>query len=224
MGSGRSRRSRGRSDSVGRPGRRPVMGDMEIPDELIDQLLGEYRGPEQLTGPEGLINELRRRLIERAAGAELEQHLGYPPGAEPPEAQPNRRNGISSKTLRTVDGPVTVELPRDRDASFEPRIVPKHARSFDGFDEQILALYAGGMTTREIAASARAVRRRRLRRADQRGDGVDPRRRARLAGSAARGAVRRRLPGRDAGRDPRPAGRQEEGGLRRDRGHARGRA
>jgi transposase-like protein len=52
--------------------------------------------------------------------------------------------------LRTVDGPVTVELPRDRDASFEPRIVPKHARSFDGFDEQILALYAGGMTTREI--------------------------------------------------------------------------
>ena len=69
------------------------MGDMEIPDELIDQLLGEYQGPEQLTGPDGLINQLRRRLIERAAGAELEQHLGYPPGAEPPEAQPNRRNG-----------------------------------------------------------------------------------------------------------------------------------
>jgi transposase-like protein len=127
-----------------------MMGDMEIPDELIDQLLGEYEGPEQLTGPDGLINQLRRRLIERAAGAELEQHLGYAPGAEPPEGQPNRRNGLSAKTLRTVDGPVTVELPRDRDASFEPRIVPKHARSFDGFDEQILALYAGGMTTREI--------------------------------------------------------------------------
>jgi transposase-like protein len=127
------------------------MGDRrEIPDELIDQLLGEYEGPEQLTGPEGLINQLRRRLIERAAGVELEQHLGYPPGGEAPEDQPNRRNGISSKTLRTVDGPVTVELPRDRDASFEPRIVPKHSRSFDGFDEQILALYAGGMTTREI--------------------------------------------------------------------------
>jgi putative transposase len=62
-----------------------MMGDMEIPDELIDQLLGEYQGPEQLTGPEGLINQLRKRLIERAAGAELEQHLGYPPGAEPPE-------------------------------------------------------------------------------------------------------------------------------------------
>ena len=133
------------------------MGDMEIPDELIDQLLGEYQGPEQLTGPDGLINQLRKRLIERAAGAELEQHLGYPPGADAPEAQPNRRNGTTSKTLRTVDGPVRVELPRDRDASFEPRIVPKHARSFDGFDEQILALYAGGMTTRDIQRHLREL-------------------------------------------------------------------
>jgi putative transposase len=133
------------------------MGDMEIPDELIDQLLGEYQGPEQLTGPDGLINRLRKRLIERAAGAELEQHLGYPPGGDVPETQANRRNGLSAKTLRTVDGPVTVELPRDRDASFEPRIVPKHARSFDGFDEQILALYAGGMTTREIQRHLREL-------------------------------------------------------------------
>lgn len=133
------------------------MGDMEIPDELIDQLLGKYQGPEQLTGPDGLINQLRKRLIERAAGAELEQHLGYRQGAEAPEGQPNRRNGVSQKTLRTVDGPVTVELPRDRDASFEPRIVPKHARSFDGFDEQILALYAGGMTTRDIQRHLREL-------------------------------------------------------------------
>src|SRR3954465_13242969 len=57
------------------------MGDMEIPGELIDQLLGEYTGPEQVTGPDGLINQLRKRLIERAAGAELEQHLGYGPAA-----------------------------------------------------------------------------------------------------------------------------------------------
>jgi putative transposase len=133
------------------------MHEMEIPDELIDQLLGEYTGPEQLTGPDGLINRLRKRLIERAAGVELEQHLGYPPGGEPPEEQRNRRNGLASKTLRTVDGPVTVELPRDRDASFEPLIVPKHARSFDGFDEQILALYAGGMTTREIQRHLREL-------------------------------------------------------------------
>ena len=133
------------------------MDDREIPDELIDQLLGEYEGPEQLTGPDGLINQLRKRLIERAAGAELAQHLGYPPGGEPGEGQPNRRNGVSQKTLRSVDGPVTVELPRDREGSFEPRIVPKHARSFDGFDEQILALYAGGMTTREIQRHLREL-------------------------------------------------------------------
>src|SRR3954447_12888424 len=105
----------------------------EIPDELLDQLLGDYRGPEQLTGPDGLINQLRRRLIERAAGAELTSHLGYAEGGEPPEGQDNRRNGVGAKTLRTVDGSVRVELPRDRESSFEPRIVPKHARSFDGF-------------------------------------------------------------------------------------------
>jgi putative transposase len=129
----------------------------EIPDELIDQLLGDYQGPEQLTGPEGLTNQLRKRLIERAAGAELAEHLGYGPGQGAPEGQPNRRNGTSRKRLRTVDGPVEVELPRDRDASFEPRIVPNHARSFDGFDDQILALYAGGMTTRDIQRHLREL-------------------------------------------------------------------
>ena len=134
------------------------MGDVEkFPDELVDQLLSGYEGPDQLTGPDGLINQLRRRLIERAAGVELDRHLGYRPGARPPEGQPNRRNGSSAKTLRTVDGPVTVELPRDRDASFEPRVVPKHARSFDGFDDQILALYAGGMTTRDIQRHLREL-------------------------------------------------------------------
>jgi putative transposase len=122
----------------------------DIPDELVDQLLEGYTEPEDLTGPEGLLNRLRKRLVERAAGAELSAHLGYPPGGAPPDEQANRRNGTNSKTLRTVDGAVTVELPRDRDSSFEPRIVPKHSRSFDGFDEQILALYAGGMTTRDI--------------------------------------------------------------------------
>lgn len=61
--------------------------DMEIPDELIDRLMGEYTGPEQLTGPDGLINRLRKRLIERAAGAELERHLGYPQGADAPDGQ-----------------------------------------------------------------------------------------------------------------------------------------
>jgi putative transposase len=133
------------------------MGDTEIPEELLDQLLAGYQGPEDLTGPEGLINQLRKRLIERAAGAELTAHLGYEHSGEPPQGQGNRRNGTAAKTLRTVDGPVTVELPRDREGSFEPRIVPKHARSFDGFDEQILALYAGGLSTREIQRQLREL-------------------------------------------------------------------
>ena len=120
------------------------MGMREIPDELIDQLLGEYEGPEQLTGPDGLINQLRKRLIERAAGAELEQHLGYPAGASRRRGSRTGATARRRRRLRTVDGPVTVELPRDRDASFEPRIVPKHARSFDGFDEQILACTRAG--------------------------------------------------------------------------------
>ncbi len=121
----------------------------DIPDELVDRLL-EGRDPADLTGPDGLLNQLRRRLIERAAGAELSSHLGYGPGRRPPDGQSNRRNGAGQKTLRTVDGPLTVEIPRDRSGEFEPRVVPKHARSFDGFDDQILALYAGGMTTRDI--------------------------------------------------------------------------
>jgi transposase-like protein len=94
--------------------------------------------------------ELRRRLIERAAGAELTHHLGYDDGEAAPLTQPNRRNGTTTKTLRTVDGPLQVALPRDREGSFEPQIVPKHKRTFDGFDDQILALYAGGMSTRDI--------------------------------------------------------------------------
>lgn len=138
-------------------GRRASKDADRIPDELIDQLLGGYGEPEDLTGPEGLLAELRRRLIERAAGAELTRHLGYGEGETPPAEQPNRRNGSSAKTLRTVDGPLRVELPRDRDGSFEPRIVPKHERSFSGFDRQILALYAGGMSTREIQRHLREL-------------------------------------------------------------------
>ncbi len=85
------------------------MGDMEIPDELIDQLLGEYEGPEQLTGPDGLINRLRKRLIERAAGAELEQHLGYPPAPSRPRgsrtgATASRRRRCGRLTGRSRSG------------------------------------------------------------------------------------------------------------------------
>jgi putative transposase len=127
------------------------MSPNEIPDELIDQLLAGHEGPEAITGPNGLLKQLTKRVVERAMSAELTDHLGYELGEEPPEGQQNRRNGLTSKTLITDHGPVPVELPRDRDGSFEPQIVPKHERRFAGFDDKIISMYARGMSTREIS-------------------------------------------------------------------------
>ena len=123
-----------------------------FPPEVLDQLLKGYAKPDDLTGPDGLLKKLTAALVERAMDAELTHHLGYEAGARPPEEQPNRRNGASSKTLRTEQGPMTVEVPRDRDGSFEPQIVPKHQRHFNGFDDKILSMYARGMSVRDIRA------------------------------------------------------------------------
>jgi putative transposase len=123
-----------------------------IPKELLDQLLTLGGGSEGLTGPEGLLSQLTGALVSRALDGELDHHLGYRKGDKPPEGQDNRRNGKSSKTLRTAQGDVGVEVPRDRDGSFEPQLVPKHQRQFDGFDEKIISMYARGMTVRDIRA------------------------------------------------------------------------
>src|SRR6266496_3062882 len=127
------------------------MPPKEIPDELIDQLLAGHEGPEAITGPDGLLKQLTKRVVERAVSAELTDHLGYELGEEPPEGEPNRRNGWTSKTLITDHGPVEVELPRDREGSFEPQLVAKHQRRFAGFDDKIVSMYARGMSTREIS-------------------------------------------------------------------------
>src|SRR5207247_10760961 len=89
---------------------------------------------------------------QRAWGGELPEHLGSPPGATNPEETTNQRNGTGGKTVLTDDGPLTIEVPRDRESTFEPRLIPKHERRFTGFDDKILALYARGMTGREIQA------------------------------------------------------------------------
>ncbi len=118
-----------------------------IPKELVDQFL---------TGPmtEEAINAagfaFKQALIEAALNAELSHHLGYLPGAEKPEASSNHRNGVTSKTVLTGDGRLRIETPRDRDGSFAPVLLPKHARRFTAFDDSIVALYARGMTVREI--------------------------------------------------------------------------
>jgi transposase-like protein len=92
----------------------------------------------------------KKALIERALGAELGHHLGYSSGAAKPEAVSNQRNGTSGKTVITEDGPLRIDVPRDREGSFEPLLIPKHERRFTGFDDKIIAMYARGMTVREV--------------------------------------------------------------------------
>ena len=119
-----------------------------ISDELVDELLASAESPQDLLGSDGLIRELVGRVVERSLEAELTEHLGYERGA--PRLESNARNGSGKKTLLTEAGKVDVEVPRDRDGSFDPQLVKKHQRRVSGFDERILALYARGMTTREI--------------------------------------------------------------------------
>ncbi|MEP6874059.1 MAG: IS256 family transposase [Burkholderiales bacterium] len=121
----------------------------KIPKELLDQIMAE--GPMTAEQINATTMALKKALIERALGGELSHHLGYPPGAARPEdAAGNQRNGVSAKTVRTDGGPLRIEVPRDREGSFEPLLIGKHERRFTGFDDKIIALYARGMTMREI--------------------------------------------------------------------------
>ena len=124
----------------------------EIPSEVLDALIANYSKPSDLVGPNGLLKKLTTALVNRAMEAELTEHVGYQPGQTPPESQSNRRNGKSEKRLRTRHGEIAVQVPRDREGTFEPQIIPKHQRHFDGFDDQILALYARGSSVRDIRA------------------------------------------------------------------------
>jgi putative transposase len=121
-------------------------------DELIDQLLVGATTQEEIVGPGGVLAQLTKRLVERAMDAELTDHLGYERGGAPPGGAGNARNGSTPKTLRTDHGPVRVETPRDRQGSFKPRILPKRTTRFAGFDDKIIALYARGMSVRDIQA------------------------------------------------------------------------
>jgi putative transposase len=123
-----------------------------LSDELIDELLAGARGEEEIVGPGGLLADLTRRLVERAMDAELTEHLGYEHGQPPPGGAGNTRNGTTPKTLATEHGSVRIEAPRDRKGSFAPQIVAKGKRRFAGFDEKIIALYARGLSVRDIRA------------------------------------------------------------------------
>jgi putative transposase len=129
----------------------------DLPDELIDELLAGARTPEEITGPDGLLQRLTKRLVERAMAAELTDHLGYGHGEAPPGGTGNARNGMTPKTIHTGHGSVRIEQPRDRAGSFEPQIVPKRQRRFDGFDDKIIAMYGRGMSVRDIQAHLREL-------------------------------------------------------------------
>jgi putative transposase len=132
-----------------------VASDLDSPDlsdELIDELLAGARTPEEITGPDGLLSRLTKRLVERAMATELTEHLGYEHGQAPPGGVGNARNGTTAKTIHTGHGSVRIEQPRDRGGSFEPQIVRKHQRRFDGFDDKIVAMYGRGMSVRDIQA------------------------------------------------------------------------
>src|SRR5690349_15655521 len=118
-----------------------------IPKELIDQFV---TGPMSAEAVNAASMAFKKALIERALGSELTHHLGYTPGGTKPEQADNHRNGVSGKTVLTEDGPLRIEVPRDRAGSFEPVLIPKHERRFTGFDDKIVAMYARGMTVREI--------------------------------------------------------------------------
>jgi putative transposase len=120
-----------------------------LPDEALEDAL-KGLSPEQITGPGGLLTQLAGRVIQTALGAELTEHLGYPPGGRPDGS--NVRNGAGSKRVQTDLGPVDVRTPRDRDGSFDPQLIGKRQTRLAGLDDKILGLYAGGMTVRDISA------------------------------------------------------------------------
>jgi putative transposase len=151
---GRAQRGAGAARAPGGPPLAELPPEVRdrLSDEVIDELLAGARTEQEIVGPGGLLADLTRRLVERAMSAELTEHLGYARHQEPPGGAGNTRNGSTPKTLATEHGPVPITTPRDRSGTFEPQLVRKGQRRFAGFDEKILALYARGLSTRDIEA------------------------------------------------------------------------
>jgi len=125
---------------------------MTIPKDFLDSLMKGYKNPEDLIGENGLLKQLTKQLLERAMQAEMTDHLGYEKNATAQKKTTNSRNGSYKKHIKGEFGNLDVTVPRDRDATFEPVILPKGQSRFTGFDDKIIALYARGMTTRDIQA------------------------------------------------------------------------
>jgi putative transposase len=137
----------------------PTQGAVEeqkpkLDSAIIDELMKGYQRPEDMTGPGGILEQLTKRVYERILGAEMTHYLGYEKGQAPQreedKKQKNHRNGTSKKTLLSEDGKLEIEVPRDRTGEFDPQFIRKGQRRFGGFDQKIIAMYAQGMTVREI--------------------------------------------------------------------------
>jgi transposase-like protein len=143
----------GRRQDEGPPGRRPL-----VDDELADQLLGRAQaGGAELLGPDGLLSQVTKAVLERALAEEMTGHLGYEKHDPAGRGSGNSRNGMTPKTVLTDVGAVDLAVPRDRNGTFEPQIVRKGQTRLEGFNERIIALYARGMTTRDIRAHLREM-------------------------------------------------------------------
>lgn len=125
---------------------------MSISNELIDKLYENCKNPQDLLGESGLLKELTKKLVEKALEAEMHMHLGYAKHERAADNGGNARNGKTTKTVRSEQGELEIEVPRDRNASFEPQLIPKGEKQLKGFDGRIISLYARGMTTRDIQA------------------------------------------------------------------------
>jgi len=123
---------------------------MPITPELLDELLKDYKNPDDLLGQHGLLQQLTKALVERALNGELTHHLGYQKHDSLGDNSGNSRNGTTPKTVRGKRGQVQIEVPRDRNSQFEPQLIKKNQTRFDGLDDKIISLYSRGMTQREI--------------------------------------------------------------------------
>jgi putative transposase len=130
---------------------------MPITPELLDELLKDYKSPDDMFGDDGLLQQLTKAVVERALQGELTHHLGYEKHDPAGNNSGNSRNGKSKKTIKGKRGQVEINVPRDRNASFEPQLVKKGQTRFDGFDEKIISMYARGMTCREIKAHLQEI-------------------------------------------------------------------
>jgi putative transposase len=125
---------------------------MAIREEILNELLAGYSKPEDLLGADGIIQQLKKALVEKALSAELTNHLGYDKGDTAGRGTGNSRNGHSRKTVKTDTSAMELNIPRDRKSTFEPLLIKKGQTRFDGFDDKIISMYARGMTVRNIQA------------------------------------------------------------------------